>query len=166
MKSLYLFRHAKSSHEDLTIEDFDRPLNKRGEHDAPLMGKLLNQKGILFQEIISSPAERAIATARLFCDGGEYPFQKVKLNTSLYLASANNLLSVIKSLDEKIESVLLIGHNPGLTDISNYLSDSPIDNIPTSGIVELLYNEKSWKEIEQGSFRMGFFEYPKKYYDT
>ncbi len=159
-------RHAKSSHEDLTIKDFDRPLNKRGKLDAPFMGKLINQKGILFQEIISSPAIRAIATARLFCDGGRYPFQKVKLDASLYLASTRNLLSVIKSLNEKIESVLLIGHNPGLTDLSNYLSDTPIDNIPTGGIVELLYNKKSWMEIENGSFQMGFFEFPKKYYDT
>jgi phosphohistidine phosphatase len=159
-------RHAKSSHEDVTIEDFDRPLNKRGEHDAPLMGRLMNQNGILLQEIISSPAERAIATTRLFCGGIEYPFQNVKLDSNLYLASASNLLVVIKSLNEKIESALLLGHNPGLTDLSNYLSESAIDNIPTGGIVELLYNRKSWQEIENGSFQMGFFEYPKKHYET
>lgn len=166
MKTLYLMRHAKSIWKDGSIKDFDRPLNKRGERDAPFMGKLMNKRGILLQEIISSPALRAFSTARLFCVGIEFPHQKVKVDNNLYASSSTEMLSVLKNLSENIESVLLIGHNPGLTDLFNYLSDLPIDNIPTCGIVELFFNKKSWQEIEFGSCRTGFFEYPKKYFES
>ena len=166
MKTLYLMRHAKSSWKDGSIKDLNRRLNKRGERDAPFMGKLMNQKGISLQEMISSPAERALSTASLFCSEFEFPYQKLKVDNNLYASSSKEMLSVIKNLSENVESVLIIGHNPGLTDLSNYLSDFPIDNIPTCGIVELFYNKKSWREIEFGSCRMGFFEYPKKYFES
>jgi len=166
MKTLYLMRHAKSSRKDGSLEDFDRPLNKRGEHDAPFMGKMMNQKGIILQEIISSPAERALSTARLFCTGIEFPHQNVKIDNNLYASSSSAMLVVIKNVNINVESVLIIGHNPGLTDLSNYLSDFPIDNIPTCGMVELFFNRKSWQEIELGSCKMGFFEYPKKYFES
>jgi phosphohistidine phosphatase len=166
MKTLYLMRHAKSSWKDGPIEDFDRPLNKRGERDAPFMGKLMNQTGILPQEMISSPAKRALSTASLFCSEIKFPHHKLKVDNNLYAASSKEMLSVIENLSENVESVLIIAHNPGLTDLANYLSDFPIDNIPTCGIVELLFNKKSWKEIEFGSCRMGFFEYPKKHFES
>ena len=130
------------------------------------MGKLMHQYGFFPQEIISSPAERALSTARLFCNGIELPHQNVKVDNNLYAASSSEMLVVIKNINVNVESVLIIGHNPGLTDLSNYLSDFPIDNIPTCGIVELFFNRKSWKEIKFGTCRMGFFEYPKKYFES
>lgn len=163
MKTLYLMRHAKSSHDDQSLKDFDRPLNSRGERDAPFMGKIIYQKGIVFQDVISSPADRAIKTARLFCDQIGYPFYNIKEDYNLYASSTTELLLLIKNLTETSDNVLLVGHNPSLTDLSNYLSDFSIDNIPTSGIVELQYLRKSWMEVEMGSFKRGFFEYPKKY---
>jgi phosphohistidine phosphatase len=166
MKTIYLMRHAKSSWKDHTLADVDRPLNKRGKHDTPLMGKLMHQKGFFPQEIISSPAERALSTANLFCNEIEFPHKKLKINHNLYAASSSEMLTVIKSLSENIESVLLIGHNPGLTDLVNYLSESQVENVPTCGIVELFSKKKSWQEIEFGSCRMGFFEYPKKYLES
>lgn len=166
MKTIYLMRHAKSSWENDALADVNRPLNKRGERDAPFMGKLMHQYGFFPQEIISSPAERALSTARLFCNGIELPHQNVKVDNNLYAASSSEMLVVIKNINVNVESVLIIGHNPGLTDLSNYLSDFPIDNIPTCGIVELFFNRKSWKEIKFGTCRMGFFEYPKKYFES
>lgn len=165
MKTLYLMRHAKSKKDDPSIEDFDRPLSKRGETDTPFMGALMHQKGILPQEIISSPAERAFATARLFCGELGYPLQNVKLDNSLYSNSSGEILSLIKNLNENTESVVLIGHNPALTNLVNFLSDTPVEGIPTCGIVELIFTRKSWQEIELGSCQLGFFEYPKKYYE-
>lgn len=157
-------RHSKSSHENKSLKDFDRPLNSRGERDAPLMGKIIYQKGIVFQEVISSPAERAIQTARLFCEQIAYPFYNIKEDYNLYASSTTELLFLIKNLSETSDNILLVGHNPSLTDLSNYLSNFSIDNIPTSGIVELSYLRKSWMEVEMGSFKKGFFEFPKKYF--
>lgn len=156
-------RHAKSSWKDVNLADIDRPLNKRGERDAPFMGKLLYQNGFFPQEIISSPAERALSTAKLFCNEIKFPYKKVKINNSLYAASLNEILAVIKNLSENIESVLLIAHNPGLTDLVNYLSESRVENVPTCGIVELSSKKKSWQEIDAGSCKLGFLEYPKKH---
>jgi phosphohistidine phosphatase len=166
MKTIYLMRHAKSSWKDVTRADIDRPLNKRGERDAPFMGKLMHQYGFFPQEIISSPAERVLSTANLFCNEIEFPYKKLKIYDSLYAASSSEILAIIQSLSENIESVLLIGHNPGLTDLVNHLSESQVENVPTCGIVELFSDKKSWTEIELGSCRMGFFEYPKKYVES
>lgn len=163
MKTLYLMRHAKSSWKDETINDIDRPLNKRGESDAPFMSQVILQKRVLPDEIISSPATRALATLWHMCPVINFPYQNVKVNPSLYAASPGDMLIIIKEINENAQSVLLMGHNPGLTDFSNYLSGNPIDNIPTCGIVELHFPRKSWMEIELGSCTLGFFEYPKKY---
>ena len=159
-------RHAKSSWENENINDMDRPLNARGDRDAPFMGQIMLQKGVLPEEIISSPAERTLATLRHICPVINVPFQRVKVNPSLYAASPSEMLILIKEINENVQSALLLGHNPGLTDLSNYLSGYPIDNIPTCGIVELFFNRKSWQEIELGSCQMGFFEYPKKYFKS
>lgn len=156
-------RHAKSSWKDVTRADIKRPLNKRGERDAPFMGKLMHQNGFFPQEIISSPAERALSTANLFCNEIKFPYKKLKINNSLYAASSSEILAVIKSQSENIENVLLIGHNPGLTDLVNYLSNSQVENVPTCGIVELFSKKKSWQEIDVGSCKLGFLEYPKKH---
>lgn len=163
MKTLYLMRHAKPSWKDETINDIDRPLNKRGESDAPFMSQVILQKRVLPDEIISSPATRALATLWYMCPVINFPYQNVKVNPSLYAASPGDMLIIIKEINENSQSVLLMGHNPGLTDFSNYLSGNPIDNIPTCGIVELHFPRKSWMEIELGSCTLGFFEYPKKY---
>jgi len=159
-------RHAKSSWKNETINDMDRPLNERGDRDAPFMGQIMLQKGVLPEEIISSPAERTLATVRHICPIINVPFQSVKVNPSLYAASPSEMLIIIKKINENVQSVLLLGHNPGLTDLSNYLSGYPIDNIPTCGIVELHFPRKSWHEIEFGLCQMGFFEYPKKYLES
>jgi phosphohistidine phosphatase len=164
MKTLYLMRHAKSSWKDASLIDADRPLNKRGEHDAPFMGQLLAERGVIFDEIISSPAERSLATLQYICPLINFPFTKVKISPALYDASTMELIIVIKEIDVNIKSVLLVGHNPGLTELANYLSGNPIDNIPTCGVVELFYKRKTWQEIELGSCETGFFEYPKKYF--
>jgi phosphohistidine phosphatase len=88
----------------------------------------------------------------------------VKILPALYDASTMELIIVIKGIDVNIKNVLLVGHNPGLTELANYLSGNPIDNIPTCGVVEFFYKRKTWQEIELGSCEMGFFEYPKKYF--
>lgn len=162
MKTLYLVRHAKSYWGDQSLADFDRPLNKRGKRDAPFMGEVLNDKRIIPDIIISSPAKRAKKTAVEIAEKLKYPVKKVIFNEQLYEASSNDILDIIKNIDEKYSLAMIFAHNPGLTLLNNYISSNYIDNIPTCGIVAL-YLQVKWTEIGKNSCRHLFFEYPKLY---
>ena len=164
MKTLYLARHAKSFWGDQSQLDFDRPLNKRGKRDAPFMGEVLRDKKVKPDLIICSPAKRTKRTAIEIADKIRYPEKKIQFDEKLYEASSNTILGLIKKIDEKIESLMIFGHNPGLTLLNNYISDKYLDNIPTCGIVAL-QSEKKWSEIGKNSFKQLFYEYPKLYLD-
>jgi len=162
MKTLYLVRHAKSSWKHPELSDFERPLNKRGKNDAPFMGKLLSDKGINPGLVISSPAKRASTTAKIIASEINYPKDEITFEENIYDATGRGLMEIISGINEKINSVMLFGHNPGLTVLQNNLSGHFIDNIPTSGVVALEFNSK-WREIKLNSGKFLFFEYPKKY---
>jgi len=162
MKTIYLVRHAKSSWKNPRLSDFDRPLNKRGKNDAPRIGKLLSKKQIKPDLIISSPAKRAKKTALEIVEKIGYPVKKIVFEDEIYEASERTLLSILKKLDDRLESVMIFAHNPGLTQLNNFISNQYIDNIPTCGVVAL-ESDKSWKEIGKNSCKHLFFEYPKKY---
>src|SRR6478609_7935961 len=136
MKTVYLVRHAKSSWEEEGLSDFDRPLNSRGRRDAPRIGKRLKEKQILPDVILSSPANRAISTCRAIALTLQYSEEKIISVKELYHADEDDILAVIKTVDDKFDTLMLFGHNPGLTDFANSLSDKDnlIRNIPTSGI--------------------------------
>ena len=162
MKTLYLVRHAKSYWGDQSTPDFNRPLNQRGKKDAPFMGNILNDKKIKPDLIIASPAKRARKTAIAIADKISYPEKKITYSEELYEASFNTILIVLKKLDEKYNSVMIFGHNPGLTQLNNHISNHYIDNIPTCGIVALELNKK-WSELDNDKCNFLFFEYPKMF---
>lgn len=162
MKTLYLVRHAKSDWGDQSLADFDRPLNKRGKKDAPFMGEVLNDKEIMPDIIISSPAKRAKKTSIEIAEKLSYPLKKILFDEELYDASSKDILHIVKNIDEKFATALIFGHNPGLTLLNNYISNKYIDNIPTCGIVALNLEVK-WSEIDKYSCKQLFFEYPKLY---
>lgn len=163
MKKLYLIRHAKSSWNDLNLDDFDRPLNKRGKHDAKLMGERLKSKQIKPDLIIASPAKRASITANSIAKKIGYDLEKIDYQETIYEASLNNLLSILKSIDNKNDVVFLIGHNPSLNSLLDYLVESHnIENIVTTGIVEIELDVERWGEIDEDSGEVVLFEFPKK----
>jgi len=162
MKTLYLVRHAKSYWGDQSTPDFDRPLNQRGKKDAPFMGNILNDKKIKPDLIIASPAKRAKKTAIVIANKISYSEKKITYREELYEASFNTILIVLKKLDEKYNSVMLFGHNPGLTQLNNHISNHYIDNIPTCGIVALELNME-WPELDNNKCNFLFFEYPKMF---
>ena len=164
MKTLYLARHAKSYWKDQSIPDFDRPLNNRGKRDAPFMGEVLKDKKIKIGLIISSPAKRTKKTAIEIAAKIVYPEKNILYNDELYEASSNTLIKTIKKIDEKYDSVMMFGHNPGLTLLNNHISNHYVDNIPTCGIVALELDKK-WNEIDKNTCKFVFFEYPKLYLD-
>ena len=162
MKTIYFNRHAKSdwSHDDL--RDFDRPLNNRGFRDAPKMGERLKQRGEKIDQFISSPAKRAITTARLMADKYNFPVDEIKEVERLYLPSIGSFLDTISETDESHRSVILFAHNPGITEVVEYLSGEEIGNIPTCGIAKIEFaSANNWNEISAETGKMIFFDFPK-----
>jgi len=164
MKTLYLARHAKSSWTNPRLTDFDRPLNNRGKRDAPFMGKVLKDKKVKIGLIISSPAKRTKKTATAIAEKLGYPEKKILFDEDLYEATSNTIIKNLKKIDEKYDSVMIFGHNPGLTLLNNHVSDHYIDNIPTCGIIALQLDKK-WSELDKNTCKFLFFEYPKLYFD-
>jgi phosphohistidine phosphatase len=163
MKKLYLIRHAKSSWNDLNLDDFDRPLNKRGKHDVKLMGERLKSKQIKPDLIIASPAKRTSITANSIAKKIGYDLEKIDYQETIYEASLSDLLTVLKSIDNKNDVVFLIGHNPSLNSLLDYLVESHnIENIVTTGMVEIELDVQRWGEIDEDSGEVVLFEFPKK----
>lgn len=163
MKKLFLIRHAKSSWKDNGLSDFDRPLNKRGKRDAPFMGKILKEEGIKPDLIVTSPAKRACTTARMIARKLDYPKERINSDETIYEASPGELIKLINNIPIEYKVVMLVGHNPGLTQLSNLLTGKYLENIPTTGIVEINFDANFWKEISINTGKLKSFEYPKKY---
>lgn len=163
MKILYLVRHAKSSWDDPSLEDFDRPLNKRGKSDASKMGKRLKKLRIMPDLVVSSPAKRAAKTAQKIAKEIDYPVKKITFKDALYHASSSELLRVIQHTSASVNNLMLFGHNPGLTDFANGLCEDEIDNIVTTGIYALQFEVEDWQQIKLNKKgELLFYDYPKK----
>ena len=163
MKTLYLVRHAKSSWKYPKLDDFERPLNKRGRRNAPFMGKILNQLKVSPELVISSPANRAATTARIIADKINYPLDQIQYSEAIYEFSANAVIHFIEKIDNSVNKVMIVGHNPALTDLANYFGNEPISNIPTSGVFCVDLDISSWEEIFERCGKLKFFEFPKKH---
>ena len=161
MKTIYLVRHAKSSWKFPDLDDFDRPLNKRGKRDAPVMGRFLKDRHILPDIILSSPANRTKTTAKIISESISYPKKNIVFDNNIYEASTMGLLGITGNADDAMMSIMLVGHNPSMTYFANMLANIRIDNVPTCGIVGISLNISSWKDIAEGCGKLMFFEYPK-----
>ena len=162
MKTLLLVRHAKSSWKDRSLTDHLRPLNKRGRRDAPVIGRRLAERGVEVELMISSSAARAMATAEAIAEEIEYPWDEIVEEDRLYEADTEQILSVLEEQDNWIDSLMLVGHNPGLTALASYLSRSNIGNVPTAGVVDLRYDADTWTGIAALRPSRVVFDYPKK----
>ncbi|UZR94490.1 SixA phosphatase family protein [Chondrinema litorale] len=166
MKTLYLVRHAKSSWKDDSLDDFERPLNKRGQRDAPFMGDKLKEQKIIPDLVISSPAKRAKSTAKIIAKKIGYDPDDIKWKKKIYDAFTEDLLKIIRDQKKDIDSLMLVGHNPELTSLSNYLTDFRIYNIPTTGISCIRFYCDTWEEVQPKAGEQVFFDYPKRYFKT
>lgn len=162
MKTLTLVRHAKSSWSDTTLSDRKRPLNKRGKHDAPIMGRRIADHGIRPSLIISSPAQRAWTTAKIIAAEISYPREFLQREDSLYLASLDDFLDVLVAQETGFNSIMLVGHNPGMTDFANFLSPGLTNNLPTAGVVSVEIDQEHWNLYERPQTRLLVHDYPKK----
>jgi len=146
MRSVLLLRHAKSSWKHPDLGDHDRPLNKRGKGDAPLMGRLLKREDLVPDIIISSTSLRARATAEAVAKASSFDGEIV-LNKSLYAAGPEAYLGVIHALSDEYVRVLIVGHNPGLEELVELLTGE-IHLMPTCSLAYVKFRVNKWSEID------------------
>ena len=163
MKKIYLIRHAKSSWSEEGMSDFERPLNKRGKKDLPFMADRLKEFGIKADLILSSPAKRAQKSAKTIAEIIGYSIDDINYDESLYDSSYTTYRYLLDSLDDKLNTVFIVAHNPTLTEVGERLSGAILTNIPTCSIVCIEFDVKSFKDIEEDSGKIIFFDYPKKH---
>ncbi len=163
MKELYLVRHAKSSWTSGAATDFARPLNPRGEKSAPFMAELLLRRSVNPELFISSPANRALTTARYFIAAYGRSPDEIQQEETLYPGNLNGILSVIQKVPDTYRSVILFGHNPGMTDAVNRLGRQYIPNLPTAGIAGFKIETDRWSSILEADRKVVLLEFPKTY---
>ncbi len=161
MKSIIIIRHAKSSWSNNDLPDFERPLNHRGEKDAPEMAKRLKKRMPAIDAFISSPAKRALTTATFFAE--EYGLKKKDITQvqQLYMADVRNFYDVIKKIDDDIHVAVIFSHNPGITDFANTLTNTRVDDMPTCAIFAIDADVASWANFADAEKTFQFFDYPK-----
>tara|TARA_R110002096_G_scaffold5809_3_gene26817 strand:- start:12342 stop:12842 length:501 start_codon:yes stop_codon:yes gene_type:complete len=161
MKIITLVRHAKSSWSDSGLSDRERPLNRRGERDAPDMGQRIAGHGIRPSQIIASPAVRAWSTARIIAQEIAYPVEFLQKEDRLYLASLTALLDTVVAQDDGFNDLMVVGHNPGLTEFANYLIPGITNNLPTAGVVSVQLDTDTWSLYDKPDCELLAFDYPK-----
>ncbi len=162
MKYIFLIRHAKSSWENPSQTDFERPLNERGFNDATKMAKLLKSKNIIPDLILSSPATRALTTAEIFAQHFNYLQEAIKSDEKIYEASIRDLAEVVSEIDNSFDTVFLFGHNPGISNFANFLSNKMVEYFSTCAIAGLELNIDLWSNLERHCGKLILFEYPRK----
>lgn len=163
VKKIILVRHAKSSWDSGDSKDIERPLNKRGERDAPFMAKKLQEIVSEIDGSIKSPSKRTTQTSKPFFTIFDISSENDLTDQSLYHGTVDNILDAIHGLPESWTSVILFAHNPGLTYIANYFGGREIINVPTCGIIIVQSSTADWALVNNENSKIESFEYPKKY---
>lgn len=162
MKHLILLRHAKSSWKNSTLDDADRPLAERGERDAPRMGERLEARGARPTLLLTSPARRALRTAEIVGRALGLGQERTRTVPELYLASPDEMRGVVAAQDDAHDCLLLVGHNPGLTELVNELLPGlALDNLPTAGVVGIDLAASTWSAAARMRGRLSYLDYPK-----
>jgi phosphohistidine phosphatase len=162
MRRLVLLRHGKSNWDDPRLDDFERPLAPRGLRDVPEMGRRLARRAQPPDLVISSPAVRALTTARAVARELGYREDGIAEEPGLYHASAATMLSFIRRAPDTARTLLVVGHNPGMTELANMLADFRLDNMPTAGMLCAEFEVSSWADIDPAGARLAWFDSPKK----
>ena len=162
MKTIYLLRHAKSSWDDSSLSDKDRPLSPRGLRDAPDMGARFAARGESVERVLTSPAVRAHTTARLFCEACGFPPGDIVVESDLYFSGSASIGDLLLAQDDAVRSLMLVFHNPDITYFANSIDYSVrIDNVPTCGLVKLVSDIAQWRDWDVDNTDFDYFDYPK-----
>jgi len=160
MRTLILLRHAKSSWKDASLQDFDRPLNKRGKGAAELVGRFIRGQKLKPDLVLSSPAIRARETIDTVLQSSGRPLE-TRYDERIYEASPLSLLEVISHVEENLKVVLLVGHNPGLEELLELLTGQR-EPLPTAALAKITIETVRWSEIAEKSGRLDWLVKPKE----
>jgi phosphohistidine phosphatase len=149
MKTLLVLRHAKSSWNDPALDDHERPLSKRGRRDGPRMGELVRQHGLVPDMVISSDAARARLTAEAVAQAAHYAGEIV-LDQHLYMANPADIVSVLRTVPGNVETVMVVGHNPGLEELVEQLTGERQD-LPTAALAQIVLPIDQWRDLKQST---------------
>ena len=161
MKTLYIVRHAKSSWEFPRLSDAERPLLEKGKERTKLVARYLKKNKISVDLINSSHATRATETATMLAQAIGYPVESIQINRMLYHANSVNIFDQFYEVPDPVQSLMIVGHNPTLTDFANHFLDEKIEWLPTSGIVSISFDADSWNNLPEAKRKINFVIYPK-----
>lgn len=166
MKELYLVRHAKAEAPEGYDSDFERPLSKRGRKDARQIAENLKATGFSPALLVSSPAVRALETARIFARVLGYPEDRISIHESIYDFSGgeneNPMLTVLHALDDQYDSVMMFGHNPTIAEFASFLQRKFAGPMPTCTVVGFQLRNRTWNKVSKGRGVVAYFDYPRK----
>jgi phosphohistidine phosphatase len=160
MKTLLLLRHAKSSRDDPSLRDFDRPLNDRGQDDAGLLGQYLRDQQPVVDAVITSPAQRALRTTELFLQAANISLEPA-LDERIYEAGLRRLLRVVSEIDPSNATVLLVGHNPGMEELVESLTGQSV-RLPTAALAAIDLSIDQWHDARPRSGKLRDLITPKE----
>ena len=162
VKQLILVRHAKSDWGDPALGDHERPLNKRGQRNAPEMGERFAKREVHPDRIYTSSALRARTTAKIIAEALDYPAEDIEQVEGLYHAGVDTWLDFISGLEDSLSCVMCFGHNPGLTELAHFEFGCELSNIPTCGVLTLNFAADHWAKVPGTQPDQVDFDYPKK----
>ena len=160
MKNLIIVRHCKSSWKDPSLSDFDRPLNKRGNIDGELMSNYLREKEKKIDKLILSTSIRTRLTSKYFIE--KIHFNSISYLDELYHASYSEIIKIISKIENNFNNIMVIGHNPGLTELKNQYTIMNIYNLPTTGVVKVEFKEDKWSKITENKGKIVYKKFPKE----
>lgn len=159
MKTLYVLRHAKSSWDNDSLSDFERPLNERGFETAPIMGKIMRENDFVPEMIVCSTAKRAEQTAQLVKESAKFEAE-IKFEDAIYEASSMTLLRIVSEISDEFGRALIVGHNPGFENLVRVLTGKS-ETMPTAALAVIDLEIESWNEANADSGNLREFIRPK-----
>jgi phosphohistidine phosphatase len=155
MKTLYIVRHGKSSWDDISLNDIERPLKKRGVRNSHELSEALKEEGEIPDFLITSPAVRAYETAKIFADHLEVPSEAFKVDEKLYLPDFPTILKIVLYLNNDLNSVMIVGHEPSLSTFINYFINKLIEKLITASVTRLDFDIEDWRDLSPSCFKKG-----------
>jgi phosphohistidine phosphatase len=161
-RKLFIIRHGKSSWDHQGLDDIDRPLAERGILNAEEMAKRLSHQGLIPELLVSSPASRALNTALIMARFWMLKPAALQIHEPLYDAFISNIEKVVSGIPSDVKGLAIFGHNPSWTAYANHFLSSPLDNLPTAGVVVVTFESDHWKNLNRSKVKDVYVDYPKK----
>jgi phosphohistidine phosphatase len=161
MKQLVVVRHAHAHGLEPGLEDFERRLDRRGRAEAEAMAEKAKDLALVPDHLITSPADRAVATAREFARALGFPLPRIRHDDRVYLAEPERLVAIVRGLPDDLDRVMVVGHNPGLSQFAAWLTGEDLGQLPTAAMYAARGDLASWRDLDRGVLERVAYEWPR-----